>query len=581
MRRTVLLLVVLVVGISLLGPGMAAASPEAAGQGDDPLPVEVRAWVEANEPIRVGWTTSQRPVAVVEDDDVSGGYNVDAWSLAAARLDVDIEHVAYPDAEALGAALNGGDVDIVGGLRPIPSITATSVPVAEPWARIPLVFVGRQDQAEQGVEDLSGRLVSGRSSLANRDLILAEHPGGEYVPTDGPREGLRAVADGELDLYYGPLALLGYQINQLELDLVPVGRTSITASLRSWAPANSPAAQLQDAARSSLTDSDLALLHVLWTGFDMTEPDTGLPEWLLPLALALAGALLVALLFVVLLRQRVRAATAEIRAVNEGLEATVAERTEELAKSATRLRRSNKALQRFASTAAHDLKGPLVAIAGLSDVVRTMDLPERQADDLLRRIAQSSRRLERMVEDMLDDAVSLGATAGPIRGPDFEAWLREVTAPELSVIDARLDVEVPLRQLDTDVEVLRRAALNLVTNATKYATNEDGTVIRVELRRVDDTWELVVDDNGPGIPDGMWGEIFETGTRLTYDDRGFGLGLAAIRDLVQGAGGAIRVGDADLGGARFVVTLPLQATPGGDAGRGPSGQSAAVGPDGG
>ncbi len=547
--------------VVLLGGTLPAAAVDTS---TEQLSEDLRAWVEANEPVVVGWSEDQRPVAVVEDGRVTGGYNVDVWSLAAARLGVQISHVAYPDADALAEAFVSGDVDIVGGLRPVPAITEVAQPVSTPWAQIPLVFVGRADDLGAGVGDLTGRTVSGRSSPQNRTSILEAHPGATYVDTAGPDAGLAAVAAGELDLYFGPLALLGYRINQLDLDLVPVGQTAITATLQSWARVDSPAAALQEEARAAVSDSDLALLHVLWTGFDLTAPDEGVPAWLVPALLGLAVALAVALLFVLLLRRRVRAATSELRVMNAGLEDAVADRTAELGRSAERLRRSNAALKRFTATAAHDLKGPLTAITGLADVALQMDLPVTQKDDVLGRVRDSAKRLGRMVDDMLADAVTMGTPVAQLQGTQFRTWLREVSAPELAVVDAALEVDVPDGPLDLDVEVLRRATINLVTNAVKYAINEQGVRIRIGLTRHRETWQLVVEDNGRGIPRAMWSEVFDRGRRLTDDDRGFGLGLAAIRDLVQGAGGSIRVGDNEPTGARFTVTLPVVEVAGPD-----------------
>jgi two-component system sensor histidine kinase TctE len=321
--------------------------------------------------------------------------------------------------------------------------------------------------------------------------------------------------------------------------------------------------EVAELVRQQVDETELRLLHVRWTGFDLTRPDDGsVPEWLLPVGAGLLAALLLAGGATLVLRRRVRVATEELTALNMNLEGLVAERTEQLEEHSHRLRRSNAALQRFAEMAAHDLKGPVTAMAGMADILRTVELPEAQHDRVLGRIQAGAHRLGRMLDDMLGDAVGIGTPTVQVTGREFASWLREVTSPELSIIDAELDVAAPPDTIDTDIEVLRRTALNLVGNAAKYAVNERGrTRVEVRLVRRDDVWLLRVDDNGPGIPPSLWGQVFDRGTRLVDDDRGHGLGLAAIRDLVQGAGGAIRLATSDLGGARFVVTLPTAAVP--------------------
>lgn len=504
--------------------------------------------------VTVGWADFPPMAIADETGQVTGGYQVEAWDLAALKLGIEVEHVHVGELDEVVAALRAGEIDVAGGHGPRDDLTAFATP-SVPFAWVPTVFVGPPALAGSAFDALSATTVPGSPLVAE----LAEtHPELTYVPTETPVSGVAAVADGEVDLYFGPLALVGSILQQQETELVPIGDAVSLVELGSWT-ADPGAGAVVEAARAALTDDELRLLHVRWTGFDLTDPAAGegAPAWLVPILLGALAAVLVFGGAALALRGQVRRATSELKDVNASLEQTVEQRTEQLTRSSKRLKRSNTALQRFTSTAAHDLKGPLTAISGLADVAIRMDLPEEQVEDLLGRVRDSARRLGRMVDDMLEDAVNMGADIEQLQGPDFAAWLREVTAPELDVIDGQLHIDVPDAPVDTDVEVLRRSALNLVGNAVKYAVNDqDGVVVRVDLSRDEDVWELRVDDNGPGIPKAMWSEVFDRGRRLTHDDRGFGLGLAAVRDLVQGAGGAIRVGDAQLGGASFVVTLP-------------------------
>lgn len=60
------------------------------------------------------------------------------------------------------------------------------------------------------------------------------------------------------------------------------------------------------------------------------------------------------------------------------------------------------------------------------------------------------------------------------------------------------------------------------------------------------------------LPEPLWATVFDAGYRRTDDGRGRGLGLAEARDAAERAGGSIRAGVADLGGARFTVVLPAR-----------------------
>ncbi len=248
------------------------------------------------------------------------------------------------------------------------------------------------------------------------------------------------------------------------------------------------------------------------------------------------------------------AATSALTRANEHLEERVRERT-------AQLQTSNEALRRFGDALAHDLKGPVSATLGFSELLTRTDLGEDLRRRLAERAVKASRSIATMIDGMLADAVNAGATdaEATLTGDEFAAWVREVSGPELDAIGGRLEVEVDDGLVVGQVaDVLRRSTLNLVTNAAKYAVNADGTVVRVRLSATDLDLVLRVEDNGPGIPPLMWDAVFEPGTRLVADDRGFGLGLAAVRELAQRAGGSVSGGRSDdLGGAAFTVILPV------------------------
>ncbi|MGZ8289237.1 MAG: ATP-binding protein [Telluria sp.] len=113
-----------------------------------------------------------------------------------------------------------------------------------------------------------------------------------------------------------------------------------------------------------------------------------------------------------------------------------------------------------------------------------------------------------------------------------------------------------LGSLDGDRRLLVRAICNVLRNAQKYAQGR----IALSARRTGGTVEIMVDDDGPGIPEAERARIFEPFYRLDRSrDRatgGFGLGLSIAHKAVGLHGGAIVAAESPLGGARFVITLP-------------------------
>jgi two-component system osmolarity sensor histidine kinase EnvZ len=103
---------------------------------------------------------------------------------------------------------------------------------------------------------------------------------------------------------------------------------------------------------------------------------------------------------------------------------------------------------------------------------------------------------------------------------------------------------------------LSRAIGNLIGNAFRYAAT-----VRVRVGRRRDGAEIVVDDDGPGIPPERREHVFKPFTRLDGSRNphtgGVGLGLTIARDVVRGHGGEIHLEDSPLGGLRARIRLPL------------------------
>ncbi len=105
---------------------------------------------------------------------------------------------------------------------------------------------------------------------------------------------------------------------------------------------------------------------------------------------------------------------------------------------------------------------------------------------------------------------------------------------------------------------VERIVNNLISNATKYSPS--GTTVRVSVRCVDSTVELVVDDEGPGVADSDRERIFSRFYRGAGEEvvrtRGAGIGLSVVQEFVEQMDADISVADAPGGGARFLVRFP-------------------------
>ncbi|MCC7215458.1 MAG: response regulator [Burkholderiales bacterium] len=234
----------------------------------------------------------------------------------------------------------------------------------------------------------------------------------------------------------------------------------------------------------------------------------------------------------------------EYEALNAGLEARVAEKSEALEAQLEQTRAArdaaetaNRAKTRFLAAASHDLRQPLHALglfaARLSD--RTRD-PEDTA--LVARIATSVASLESLFSALLDiSRLEAGVVAADARAVALDplfARLANDFAPEAIENGLRFAV-VPTRcTVRSDPVLLERILRNLVANALRY-TREGGVV--VGARRRGTQVAIEVWDSGPGIApehlDRVFEEFYQVGNPERDRSRGLGLGLAIVRRLAK------------------------------------------------
>jgi two-component system osmolarity sensor histidine kinase EnvZ len=211
------------------------------------------------------------------------------------------------------------------------------------------------------------------------------------------------------------------------------------------------------------------------------------------------------------------------------------------------------------------LEGRTMLLGAISHDLRTLltrlRLRVEQIPDAVSR-EKAAREIEDMTA-MLDDglAVARGIAASDRREI---VDLGELISDIVSGFDqARVECSPsPMAgsfRVDGDPVALRRVVTNLVDNALQHANR-----CRVSLSHREQRLELVVDDDGPGIPETKRAVIFEPFYRLdaarTRGNNGSsGLGLAIASTIIQAHRGQISVADSPLGGARFTVSLAAQA----------------------
>lgn len=221
-----------------------------------------------------------------------------------------------------------------------------------------------------------------------------------------------------------------------------------------------------------------------------------------------------------------------------------------------RLEDSRAKQQQFVADASHELRSPLASIRQTAEVASAHPgaLPEGELADA---VLEEGARMQRLVEQLL--MLTRADEGAPRRSHDVDlddlalAEARRVRRSGLAVDTSGV---APGRVRGDEV-ALAQMVRNLVDNAARHAD----AALAIAVRDVVGAVELVVDDDGPGIPEADRARVFERFVRLdearARDAGGSGLGLAIVSETVASHGGTVQVSASPLGGARFVVRLPV------------------------
>ncbi len=244
----------------------------------------------------------------------------------------------------------------------------------------------------------------------------------------------------------------------------------------------------------------------------------------------------------------------EIRRLNEKLEERVIERT-------AQLRSANKELEAFSYSVSHDLRAPLRAINGytqilVEDYVSVLDEEGKRVCSIIRSEAQR-------MGDLIDDLLSFSRLSRKeiqLIKVDMKALAYSVYG-ELTKEEERERIDFKVGKLPMahgDPSLLHQVWINLISNAIKFTSKKERSVIEVGTKRSDDENIYYVRDNGAGFDIQYVDKLFGVFQRLHSEDEfeGTGVGLAIVQRIIQRHGGRVWAeGETDKG-ATFYFALP-------------------------
>ena len=227
-----------------------------------------------------------------------------------------------------------------------------------------------------------------------------------------------------------------------------------------------------------------------------------------------------------------------------------------------RLQASFDALDRFVADASHELRTPLTTLRSVGEVGLRRGRTVEEYREIIGSMLEEAQRLQLLIQRLLELATAEGGAPAVHRTPVRLDEHAAACVSELAILAEAKRQQIAFDgapcTVTTDPVLFRQALQNLLDNAIKYSP--DGSTIRVDLRNGDETIEVSVTDDGPGISPENRAHLTE---RFFRPDRGrgrntggYGLGLSITKAYMRVLGGALRYEPAQPRGSTFRLTLP-------------------------
>jgi signal transduction histidine kinase len=208
---------------------------------------------------------------------------------------------------------------------------------------------------------------------------------------------------------------------------------------------------------------------------------------------------------------------------------------------------------------AHEVKNPLSAVLGYAQLsMRKLDQPEALKKNL-GIIENETRRCNEIISNLMQFSRQEKGELSRISVNEVVKKSIEIVDHQLSLKNVRIESDLAenIAPISGNANQLQQVLMNLMINAQHAIGDEGGTVYLKTLSHGGSVI-ITVSDTGPGIDDDVVEKIFEPFFTTKPAGQGTGLGLSVTYGIIQDHGGDISVTRANSGGAKFVITLPVE-----------------------
>jgi len=253
--------------------------------------------------------------------------------------------------------------------------------------------------------------------------------------------------------------------------------------------------------------------------------------------------------------EELKAAEKQIVELNKGLEQKIIKRT-------AQLEAANKELEAFSYSVSHDLRAPLRAINGFTQILAEDYLADMDDDAkyIMDEIIANSRKMGELIDNLLEFS-RFGKKQANIVYVDTHAMINSIIA-DLQLLDPSRKISIKinaLAPLKADKNMIKQVFINLLSNAFKYTSKKEAAIIEIGCYQENDQNVYFVSDNGAGFDMKYYDKLYGVFQRLhsSMEFEGTGVGLAIIKRIINKHNGMVWAKAAEHEGATFFISLPI------------------------